>query len=294
MGLRFFRSSVVFGAMKRSSWVVAAALVAGLVVAPAAASASGAECKAALSCTIADIDLMSMDERLAFVRSIESGPAVALGAGDRWGNIEGVIMFFRDHGMGAPGTWVSYVDSGIVEGIERGVVIALGRSDDGFGNPGSAQWASYLTRLKNGQLGQRDVHDKAWSEAEQASTDYGVHLAEQVHDIKPTAVERRFFLFSEFYRWTLRNRPVVLGLLAVYGGLVDPALAAQRVPFLDWFTDVSNTVASRKGCEVAYSAARLDPIAGFFSTVDLLLAYVPDLFREYSSENHTATARTAE
>ncbi|MFD1050104.1 hypothetical protein ACFQ1S_33575, partial [Kibdelosporangium lantanae] len=185
-----------------------------------------------------------------------------LGAGDRWGNIEGVISFFRDHSMGAPGTWVSYVDSGIVEGIERGVVIALGRSDDGYGNPGSARWASYLTRLHNGELTVRDEHDRAWSEAEQASTDHGVDLAENVHGIKPSAVERRFFLFTQFYRWTLRNRPAVLDMLLVSGGLINPVLPFQRVPFLDWFTDVSNPVPSRKGCEVAYAVARLDPVAG--------------------------------
>jgi hypothetical protein len=196
--------------------------------------------------------------------------------------------------MGAPGSWVSYVDAGIVEGIERGIAIALGRSEDGFGNPGSIKWASYLTRLRDGQLTVRNVHDKAWSEAEQASTDHGVSLAENVHRVRPTAVERRFFLFSEFYRWTLRNRPAMLDLLAVYGGLVHPDLARQRVPFLDWFTDVSTPTPSRKGCELAYALARLDPIAGFFSTVDLLLAYIPELFDEYLAKNHTAGRVTAE
>jgi hypothetical protein len=57
---------------------------------------------------------------------------------------------------------------------------------------------------------------------------------------------------------------------------------------------VSNPVPSRKGCEVAYSVARLDPVAGVFSTLDLLLAYGPELFREYSSQNHTAVGASAE
>ncbi|GAB3909169.1 hypothetical protein GCM10029964_110290 [Kibdelosporangium lantanae] len=174
------------------------------------------------------------------------------------------------------------------------MVIALGRSDDGYGNPGSARWASYLTRLHNGELTVRDEHDRAWSEAEQASTDHGVDLAENVHGIKPSAVERRFFLFTQFYRWTLRNRPAVLDMLLVSGGLINPVLPFQRVPFLDWFTDVSNPVPSRKGCEVAYAVARLDPVAGVFSTLDLLLAYGPELFREFSSQNHTAVGAPAE
>jgi hypothetical protein len=270
--------------MKRLGWIVVVlALMTGLVApAPAfAAARTPTDCAAALDCTVAEINLMSMDDRLELVRLMQSGPAAELGATDRWRNIEGVITFFRDHGMGAPGTWVSYVDAGIVEGIERGIAIALGRSADDFGNPGSREWATYLTTLHTGQLAVRNVHDKAWSMAEQASTDHGVTIAEQVHKIKPTAVERRFFLFSEFYRWTLRNRPAMLDLLLVYGGLIHPELASRRVPFLDWFTDVANPVPSRKGCELAYAFARLDPIAGLFTTVDLLLAYVPELFREY-------------
>ena len=279
--------------MRRTPWLAACAALIASLLTPLTATAAP-DCVTTLTCRIADIDRMTMTERLAFVQAIEHGPAAGLGANDRWGNIEGVISFFRDHAMGAPGTWVSYVDAGIVEGIERGVVIALGRSDDGYGNPGSAKWASYLTRLHNGELTVRNEHDRAWSEAEQASTDHGVDVAENTHGIKPSAVERRFFLFTQFYRWTLRNRPAVLDILLVSGGLINPVLPFQRVPFLDWFTDVSNPVPSRKGCEVAYAAARLDPITGVFSTLDLLLAYGPELFREFSSQNHTAVGASAE
>lgn len=272
-----------FFTVKRPTWVLVLASVASLLtpLTAAAATRPPAECAETLDCTAAEIDLMSMPDRLEFVRAMQRGPAARLGADDRWRNIEGVITFFRDHSMGARGTWVSYVDSGIVEGIERGIAIALGRSDDGFGNPGSAKWASYLTRLHNGELGVRNVHDKAWSEAEQASTDHGVVLAERVHKIKPSAVERRFFLFSEFYRWTLRNRPAMLDMLLISGGLIHPDLSRQRVPFLDWFTDVGNVAPSRKGCEMAYAYARLDPLLGLFTTFDLFLAYLPDLFAEF-------------
>lgn len=269
--------------MKRSGWIVVLALLAGLS-APSTASAASrtpADCAAALDCTAAEIDRMTMDDRLELVRALQRGPAAAFGATDRWRNIEGVIAFFRDRGLGAPGTWVSHVDAGIVEGIERGIAIALGRSTDGFGNPGSAKWADYLLRLQRGDLAGRAAHDRAWGEAEQASTDHGVLLAERVHGLRPTAVERRFFLFSEFYRWTLRNRPVVLDMLLVYGVLAHPELAARRVPFLDWFTDVGNPVPSYKGCELAYAYAELDPISGAFSMLDLLLAYLPELFEEF-------------
>ncbi|ONI80250.1 hypothetical protein ALI22I_43540 [Saccharothrix sp. ALI-22-I] len=271
--------------MKRSGWVVVLALVAGLV-APVPAWAvvrSPGECAASLDCTAAEIDRMGMAERLEFLRLLQSGPAAGLGAPDRWRNIEGVISFFRDHGLGAPGTWVSHVDAAILEGIERGIAIALGRSTDGFGNPGSARWADYLTRLHGGGLTVRAVHDRAWSEAEQASTDHGVAVAEREHGVRPTAVERRFFLFSEFYRWTLRNRPVVLDLLLLHAALLNPALVLRRVPFLDWFTDVRESTPSRKGCEIAFAYAQLDPVNGVFSTVDLMFAYIPELFEEFQA-----------
>jgi hypothetical protein len=261
------------------------ALVAALSV-PVPAMAVGrspAECAASLDCTAAEIDRMSVGERLEFLRLVQSGPAAALGAADRWRNIEGVLAFFLDHGLGTPGTWVSHVDAAILEGVERGVALALGRSTDGFGNPGSARWADYLTRLHRGELTVRNVHDRAWSEAEQASTEHGVAVAEQRHGLRPTAVERRFFLFSEFYRWTLRNRPVVLDLLLVYAAVLNPVLVLRRVPFLDWLTDVRESAPSRKGAEMAYAYAQLDPVDGAFGTLDLLLAYIPELFEEFQA-----------
>jgi len=258
------------------------ALLAGVV--PPAAAATRADCASTLDCTVADIDAMSMAERLEFVRGMQSGPAAALGATDRWRNIEGVITFFSDRGLGAPGTWVSYVDAGIVEGIQRGIAIALGWSTDTHGNPGSAKWASYLTRLSTGQLPTRALHDRAWSDAEQASTEYGNALAES-HGVPATAAEWRFYQFSEVYRWTLRNRPFALDLLAVYGPLIHPDLAGARAPFFDWFTDVSESAPSVKGCEMAYGFAQLHPIAGVLGLAGLFLAYVTELFDEYQREH---------
>jgi hypothetical protein len=259
--------------------LVSLATLTGL--APAAVAAPS--CTSTLDCSVAEINEMSMAERLDFVRDMQSGPAAALGATDRWRNIEGVITFFRDRGLGAPGTWVSYVDAGIVEGIQRGIAIALGWSAETGGNPGSAKWASYLTRLSGGELTSRSAHDRAWSEAEQASTEYGNALAE-ANGVPATAVEWRFYQFSEMYRWALRNRPFALDLLAVYGPLIHPGLATARVPFYDWFTDVSESAPSHRSCEMAYGFAELNPITGVFGMAGLFLAYTKELFEEYQSQ----------
>lgn len=264
--------------MKRLLGIVTA-LAVFLPLAPAVATAAPS-CTSTLDCTVDEINQMSMADRLQFVQDIQSGPAAALGATDRWRNIEGVITFFRDRGFGAPDTWVSYVDAGIVEGIQRGVAIALGWSTETGGNPGSQKWATYLTKLSTGQLTTRAAHDKSWSEAEQASTEYGNALAE-AHGVPATAVEWRFYQFSEMYRWALRNRPFALDLLAIYGPLIHPDLAAARVPFYDWFTDVSESAPSRKSCDMAYGFAELNPITGVFGMAGLFLSYMKELFEEY-------------
>ncbi|KAA2254297.1 hypothetical protein F0L68_30705 [Solihabitans fulvus] len=250
-------------------------------LAASAHASSPTDCAVRLDCAATDLDTMSMTQRLEFLDALERGPASELSANfDRWSNIRGIVDFFRDHELGAPGSWISYVDAGILEGIERGTAIALGRSTDTFGNPGSVKWATYLIRLKRGELTDRATHDRAWGEAEQASTDRGVAIAGE-HGAQASAVDRRFFMFSEFYRWTLRNRPAALNLLTGYGMLIRPEVYRDRVPFLDWFTDVRNPVPARKGAEVAYALARLDPLRGTFTTLDLLLAYLPDLFRQF-------------
>lgn len=273
--------------MARRAVVVLAGLAIGLsglsVPAVAETPRSPADCAASLDCTAEDINLLSMPQRLELVRTMSAGPAESLSAADRWRNLEGVLAFFADHRLGVPGSWVSYVDAGIVEGIERGIAIALGRASDGFGNPGSARWARYLTRLSTGELGNRTAHDRAWSEAEQASIEHGVALAAR-HGQYATPVERRFFEFSAVYRWALRNRPAALDLLAGYGPQIHPELARLRVPFYDWFTDVSRSAPSYKGCEMAYGFAQLHPIDGVLGPGGLFLASVAELFNKFLAE----------
>ncbi|MEU0463888.1 hypothetical protein ABZ215_07790 [Amycolatopsis sp. NPDC006131] len=250
-----------------------------LCLTAAPATASTATCAETLTCTAEDIDGMTIAQRLEFVRAMSAGPAaeVVPGYAPRWRNIEGVLEFFADRGLGAPGTWVSYVDAGILEGIERGIALARGDSTDTFGNPGATLWASYLTHLRDGKLTARSAHDRAWSEAEQASTEYGVALAERVHGIAATPVEERFYQFSEFYRWTLRSRPMLLDLLTPPVGPGDQ----RQLTFLDWFTDVTNDVPAHRGSHLAYDLAEFDAPAGTLNFLALFTAYADALAEDY-------------
>lgn len=263
----------------------------GAVTVPAGAAATThrgpEECAASLDCSAEEINQLSMSERIDFVRALSSGPVAELLPDHdpyRWRNIEGIISVFRDRGMGAPGSWVSYVDSGIVEGIQRGIAIATGRSTDTGGNPGSELWAEYLLRLKDGELTKRADHDRAWSVAEQASTEHGVYLAEEVHAEPPNPADERVYQFSEVYRWTLRNRPVFFDALTALGPRLNPEMRAAKVPFYDWFTDVTTPVPTRKGGHMAVDFANFNIPGGAVNGFDLLLAYLPAMFEEFQQQ----------
>jgi len=264
-----------------------------LTALPVAAASTGtrepAECAATLDCTAEDINLMAMTDRLELVRTMSSGPAAEVipGYTPRWRNIEGIVEFFADNDMGAPHTWVSYVDAGIIEGIERGIAIAAGRGSDTFGNPGSTLWASYLTRLRDGELSARSAHDRSWSEAEQASTEHGQALAETVHGIPSTGVEQRFFEFSEFYRQVLRSRSPLLDPLSPGPG---PGTQHQ-LTFLDWFTDVGNATPSYRGAELAFGLAEFDLPDSALKTAALLAAYGEHLLDEFLGRTAVSIAQ---
>lgn len=98
-----------------------------------------------------------MAARLSFVQYMQSNFFGRLNAGDQYRAIQGVITFFDRNNLGPPESWVSYVDAGIVEGIQRGGAIVLGMSSNTGGNPGSEVWATFLRGMRDGKLGSRGV-----------------------------------------------------------------------------------------------------------------------------------------
>lgn len=281
MGTRFAGRTLVS--------MLAATVACGLCVVPAAATAPAAtptagECATTLACSAADIGRLPMTARLEFVRAMESGPAQGILPGfDRWRNIEGVLEFFAARDWGKPGTWASIVDSAILAGAEHGLALALGRTDRSFANPGAAKWASYLERLRDGELADRATHDQAWGDAEQASTDWGTELSRRAGS-GPSAVQFRWFQFTQLYRAALRNRPFALDLIARYGPLIDPSVARFKVPFYDWATDVRTDVPAREGAQAFYDFARFDVLPAGVDAAAVFLAYLPVAYREFRAE----------
>lgn len=249
-----------------------------LIGVPAAASAprGARECAAALDCTAAEIEAIPMAQRVVFVRAMQDRVAAEYVPGFRhWRNIEGLLRFFAENGYGAPGSWTSLVDSGDLEGIERGTAIALRGGGSDFGNPGARLWADYLHRMHRGELAERREHDPAWSIAEQATTDHGARLAAE-RGVRPSRVERNFYDFANLYRWMLRNpQPALLALNEAMAEGTGIPLAP--VDFLRWFTDVTRSEPTYRGAHVVEDVALPDPVSAPLSALQVLLAYAPEL-----------------
>lgn len=200
--------------------------------AQAAVAGTPQYCLETMTCTIPDFNGMSMLQRLQFIRGLSDGPTQQFHSGFKdWRAIEGVIEFFNDRGLGQPGTWISYVDGGILQGVERGVAMAAGMDSYGNGgNTGADLWRTFLIDLQAGRLGARITHDHEWGLAEQLSTANGVNYAASLK-VTPSNLESHWFQWSQVFRWvminegSIRNIPVVGGVLG---------------PLLDGFTNVTN------------------------------------------------------
>lgn len=177
-------------------------------------------CQTSLSCTFWDIESASMQARLDYVRSMQTDNFKPLNASTRFRAIEGVIQFFLSKHLGQPGSWVSHVDAGIIEGIQSGAASILGLSvpisaPPANDNPGIAVWAKYFAGQRiSGGYSTRKAHDSAWGEAEATSTKWA---KEEVADVvaRPPATrkELNWYEFTKLFRWIMRNEDLTILLL---------------------------------------------------------------------------------
>ena len=105
--------------------------------------------------------------------------------------------FFVANNLGSvANTWFSVCDCAIVEGIERGIAMALDpvANTSDFGNPSAKRWRDYALNLRHWNLevrSERGEHDRAWAAAEFVGTEYGRYAAENVRGIKISGPEWR-------------------------------------------------------------------------------------------------------
>lgn len=121
------------------------------------------QCKSTLSCSFAALAGSTLPQRLDYVREMQAQRFALLNAADQHRAIEGVIKFFIKNNLGAPESWVSYVDAGIVEGIQRGGALALGlegAEEGASGVPGAREWETFLVGMRDSTLGDRNVSSR--------------------------------------------------------------------------------------------------------------------------------------
>ncbi|GAO19863.1 hypothetical protein UVI_02053270 [Ustilaginoidea virens] len=225
-----------------------------------------------------------------------------LKAGDQFRAIEGVVHFFMANSLGgASESWISYVDAGIIEAIQRGGAIALGLPAATYaGKTGGAnQWASFPSiqggigfANRNVRGSQRVVppllgdppesaasvvsspgaaangcfiqdHDRLWSVAEQAATEYGARLADA--KFKRSAREQSWFECTQLFRWIMRNRE------ATYQGLKSTAIGPAAWAFINWMTDVTDVKPGKCLTEVAWFYAGVESGTGGLAEVARIL-----------------------
>ena len=214
----------------------------GNTAANAAAVGTPAYCLETMTCTITDFNAMVMTDRLQFLRGLSDGPAQQFHMGFMdWRALEGVIEFFNDRGLGLPGSWISYTDGGILQGVERGVAMASAMDSNGdMGDPGADQWETFLIDTRNG-FADRSTHDHEWGLAEQASTNYGASFAScqpapappGCIGVQPNNLENKWFGWSQAFRWIMINNGLIRTILV-------PGVGSVLGPLLDNFTDVTN------------------------------------------------------
>ena len=174
---------------------------------------TGRDCAATLACTIDDFDRMSVAERRRFVDEFQRLYGEKFNSRGKWNSVAGVLHFFADDDLGASGTWVSLVDSSILNGFEQWQLYfghpgqrPQRRGDpEGGGRPALEPWRAALDPQRRPGGGRRGT--------------------------SPDLPAVSFALGGEAYRWILRNERAVEPF--------DDQVPLGREAFRD-FTDPAN------------------------------------------------------
>lgn len=170
-------------------------------------------------CSLDEFDAMPIAERERWMRQfMDQVP----GAANWFNNIVGIIEGFVEYGLADPGSWLSVVDAGILQGIQDGYTLSEGTATYSTNNPGSLLWKDFFDILESTE------HDdieriKRWGAAEQAATDYGIGVATS-RNLLPNGYEWAFLLTGNIYRGAASAFDGGLGipvsfLTAALGGL---------------------------------------------------------------------------
>lgn len=144
------------------------------------------------------------------------------GAANWFNNIVGIIEGFVEYGLADPGSWLSVVDAGILQGIQDGYTLSAGTATYSTNNPGSLLWKDFFDILESTEHDDIERINR-WGAAEQAATDYGIGVATS-RNLLPNGYEWAFLLTGNIYRGAASAFDGGLGipvsfLTAALGGL---------------------------------------------------------------------------
>jgi hypothetical protein len=153
-------------------------------------------------------------------------------------NINGILAVFRATETGAPGSWASWGDAGILVSIQNGLNMSREGSDvpistNPYGSAADTAWKNYFDSFRDNS--DSNTTDQLWGVAEGAGTTYGMWLA-QHHGQLPSSGETTFLQIGNVYRSWLAHKigHEITGnwpgfLKTIYGGY-------------DWFLDPASTI----------------------------------------------------
>ncbi|MBK9211163.1 MAG: RHS repeat-associated core domain-containing protein [Anaerolineales bacterium] len=154
-------------------------------------------------------------------------------------NINGILVIFTATNTGAPGTWASWTDAGILASIQNGLAMSKDKNYiQGLyfhADLADKAWFDFFESFKS--TGASNETLKKWGAAEGAGTSYGKLLA-QWHLQTPSTRETLFLEVGNVYRSALsvRQDPATMTptVGAVYGFVMDTSstipIFGQNVP----------------------------------------------------------------
>lgn len=199
--------------------------------------------------TAVDLDVMPMADRCA--RLIEYREAAGVNG---LANLEGVLRFFTERKLGAPGSWISWINAGILESALTGLVYRIGGIPVAAGTrvPGVALWLAHYADVSSGApAAQRET---SLSRAKEVADTYGLALAAQ-HGIEPTPTERRFLAMTQICNW-LRRNPDARDIVTDYARMIDPTFGNRLRMYLTGNLD--DVALTREACALAWALATDD------------------------------------
>jgi RHS repeat-associated protein len=151
-------------------------------------------------CTAADLNKVSIAKRKAWLNEMLA--SVDAGLPEQFANLNSILKAFDHTNTGAPGSWASWGDAGILNSIQNGLARATEqRYIPGF-KPADQAWKNYTISFFSAP--ESNITHQLWGAAEGLGTRYGRLLASENGQSK-TFGEVLFLGVGDIYRNSLAH-----------------------------------------------------------------------------------------